>query len=206
MFEKLRDPLKPISEFIAKFFIWMHPNTISIVGFLLSFIPVYFFLNGDTAFAVVGMAVYLFDFLDGAVARLTGKVSLFGEVLDATLDRVTDGLLIFSIAGGGYISWTLAFITLLGFYLVSYTRARVGEATAKKVKLNVGIAQRGDRILLILLASIFYFDQISILGMNVNSLQLIFIVLLITTWITALWRMVAAYQKINSDDIKNEHI
>ena len=199
MFEKLRIPLKPISEFIASFFAWVHPNVITIGGFLLGFIPVYFFIKGNTTLAAVGMIFYISDFLDGAVARLTGRVSLFGEVLDATLDRITDGFLIFSIAQGGFISWTLAFITLLGFYLVSYTRARVGEASAKRVKLNVGIAQRGDRILLILLASIFYFDKIyiPILDLSVNSFEIVFVILLILTWLTAIWRMIVAYKELN---------
>ncbi len=208
MFEKLRGLLKPLSEFIAKFFTWLHPNAISILGFLLSSIPIYFFIKGDTKLAALGMIVYLFDFLDGAVARLSGKVSLFGEVLDATLDRVTDGLLIFAIAEGGFISWTLAFITLLGFYLVSYTRARVGEATAKRIKLNVGIAQRGDRIMIIILACLFYFEniKISLLDLTINSMEVAFGLLLILTWTTAIWRLIAAYKQIVLNGIKHESI
>jgi len=206
MFEKLRGPLKPVADFFAKFFLWMHPNTISIVGFLLGFIPVYFFINGNTRLAAVGILVYLFDFFDGAVARFTNRVSLFGEALDATLDRVTDGLLIYSIAQGGFVSWTIAFIALLGFYSVSYIRARVGEASAKRVKLNVGIAQRGDRILIVLMASIFYFDNINMpfIKNSVNSLEVAMVLLIILTWITAIWRLYSGYKRLNSKNDSNE--
>jgi phosphatidylglycerophosphate synthase len=198
MFEGLRDKIKPFSDLFGKMFSFLHPNTITIIGFLASFIPVYFFIKGGVFLAGISMIVYALDFLDGAVARYTKRVSIFGEVLDAVLDRVTDGFLIWAIAIGGFVSWNLAFIVLLGFYLVSYIRARAGEATAKEVKLNIGIGQRGDRLLLIFLASIFYFDKITIpiIKCNLNSMELVFCLLVFTTWETVIVRMIQAFKLI----------
>jgi len=198
MFEGLRDKIRPISDYFGKMFSFLHPNTITIIGFLATFIPVYFFVKGEVFLAGISMIVYALDFLDGAVARYTKRVSIFGEVLDAVLDRVTDGFLIWAIAIGGFVSWNLAFIVLLGFYLVSYIRARVGEATAKKIKLNIGIGQRGDRLLLIFLASVFYFDKIAIpiIEVYLNSVEIVFLILVFTTWQTVFARMIKAFKLI----------
>lgn len=198
MLERFRKPTKPIADLIAKYFTWLHPNMITIMGFLLGFIPAYFFINGQPRIAGIGVLVTFFDFLDGAVARFTGRVSIFGEVLDASLDRVIDGLIIFSIAQGGFVSWNLAMIVLIGFYMVSYIRARAGEASAKKVKLNVGLAQRGERIIVLIIASIFYFDNILIpfVDIPLNSLELAFIVLGVFAWQTAILRLVTAYKRL----------
>ncbi|MBN2015823.1 CDP-alcohol phosphatidyltransferase family protein [Candidatus Dojkabacteria bacterium] len=197
MLEKLRGPIKPLADFIARYFTWLHPNYISIIGFLLVFVPAYFFIQGKPLLAGLGLILHFFDFLDGAVARYTGKTSIFGEVLDASFDRIADGLIIFSIAHGGFVSWDISFFVLIGFYMVSYVRARTGEAAAKEIKLNVGFAQRGERIIALILASVFYFDKIPFFGMHINTLQIVFVILGLLTWQTAIHRLVVAYRKLN---------
>lgn len=202
MLEKLRGPLQPVSDFFAKRFTWLHPNTISIIGFLLGFIPVYFYLNGKPILAGIALIVYFFDFLDGAVARFTGKVSIFGAVLDATLDRIIDGFIIFSIAKAGFVSWNLGIIVLLGFLLISYVRARTGEALysaskKEKVTLSVGLAQRSERVVILIIASLLYIEKISIplIDVTVNSLEIAFVLLAILTWETVIHRLIFAYKK-----------
>jgi archaetidylinositol phosphate synthase len=195
MIEKYRNKIQPGTEFVARYFSWLHPNTISIVGFLFGFIPVYFYIHGQPLFAGIGLLVYFFDFLDGAVARLTKKASTFGEVLDASLDRVTDGLIIFSIIYGGFVSWELGVFVMMGFFLVSYIRARAEAAARKVVKLDVGFAQRGERVIILMLASVFYFEHITIpvIDVSLNSLQFVFIVLGVLTWETVIYRLWKAF-------------
>ena len=197
MLEKLRGPFRPLSNQIARYFTWLHPNTISIVGFILGFIPVYLYLKGFPRYAGVALLVYLFDFLDGAVAKFTGKASLFGEVLDATLDRIIDALIIFALAKGGFINSYLAVITGLGFFLVSYVRARTGEAAAdKKIRLDIGLAQRGERVIILMLASVFYVEEVSIpiIDIYTNSLQIVLTILALFAWETVIFRLVYAYK------------
>lgn len=95
-----------------------------------------------------------FDALDGAVARASGKVSRFGALLDSTLDRYSEALLLtgigFSLArGGDWIGLILAFVAMLGSLMVSYTRAR-SEGLA--VDNKVGLLTRFERIVLLSLA------------------------------------------------------
>lgn len=197
MIERLRDPMKVVADFLARFFTWLPPNLITFIGLFLTIVPVYFFSKGQARLGGVALLLTLFDFLDGSVARYTNKVTLFGEFLDATFDRIADGLIIFSLAYGGFISWSFAFLLLMGFYLVSYTRARAGEASAKKVKLNVGLAQRGDRILLLFLAAVFYTEGIEIFSLSLNTIQLAAGVIAILVWQTVVLRIWSAYKYLN---------
>lgn len=108
---------------------------------------------------VVGLVV-LADSLDGTLARLTGESSQFGAFLDSTLDRVGDGSVFGSIlywiavglAPSGIRTWLLivGIITLLGSATVPYARARA-EAVGAQAK--VGIAERTDRLLVVLVAT-----------------------------------------------------
>lgn len=101
--------------------------------------------------AVGGVAT--FDALDGAVARLTGRVTKLGAYLDAVCDRYVDSLLLLTVAAvSGY--WGLGMVLLAGTLLVSYTKARAAmevpvgnqewpdlmERTERTVILLVGFA------------------------------------------------------------------
>ena len=193
MLEKFREQLKPISEFVAKPFLRLDPNVISLLGFLIGFIPIYFYLAHKPLLAGISMIVYAFDSIDGAVARMNNKVTKFGAVLDATLDRIIDGAIIFAIAEAGYVTWELAILVFSGSFLVSYVRARVEGASSNSFKMNVGIAQRGDRLILIMLASIFYFDNIF---NRFNSFEIVFPILAILAWITVLWRLLYSFKNL----------
>jgi archaetidylinositol phosphate synthase len=196
VFEQNRERFNQIGNAIAKYFTWLDPNIISTIGLFIGMIPAVFYVLGYPVLGGISLIVYLFDSLDGAVARITGKVSKFGEVYDATLDRVVDGAIIFSIAYGGFVSWELAFIVLLGYFLVPYTRARAEAAACKKIKLNVGIAQRGDRVFLLMIASILFRQSITLFSLTFNTLEFIFIVLAFLTWQTFIFRIISAYKAL----------
>jgi len=196
MFEKNRDKITPFINIIAKPLSIFPPNFLTLIGFLLSFIPMYFFAKGNSLIGGITMLVLLFDSFDGAVARLTNKKSVFGEVLDSSLDRIVDAFIIFSIIFGGFISWQLGMLTLIGSFMVSYMRARGEAASGKSFKLNVGIGQRGDRLFLIILGSVFYFENFLGKFENINSLEFVFFLQLLFTWITVIWRFIVSYKNL----------
>jgi CDP-diacylglycerol--glycerol-3-phosphate 3-phosphatidyltransferase len=90
------------------------------------------------------------DFLDGAVARASGRLSDFGAFLDSVCDRYAE-LLVFL----GLVLWygsqrdTLAlgvtFVAMAGSLMVSYTRAR---AEGLGYAGEVGLLARPERIVL----------------------------------------------------------
>lgn len=192
MLEKTRDPLKPIFFAIAKPFSILNPNTITVIGFLLSFIPVYFYLKKMILLAGISYIVLSFDFIDGAVARLKNKVTVFGEIFDSSLDRVTDAMLLFGMISGNFISWQLGFLSLIGFFMVSFTRARVEAASNKKFKMDVGFAQRGERLIFLSLGSILFFENIKVplINLTLNSLEIVVAILCLLSWETFIYRLI----------------
>lgn len=99
----------------------------------------------------LGGWVYLagssFDFLDGRVARATGRVTRAGAFLDSTLDRVGE-LLAFgglAVAFRGSPALYGALAAAGASLLVSYARAR-GEALGAGEAARVGGMQRPERV------------------------------------------------------------
>jgi len=87
-----------------------------------------------------------FDILDGALARRIEKVTPFGAVLDSTLDRLFEAVLLLAILvlySGAPLLVLLVFLALLGSLLVSYIRARA-EATG--LRCQVGLFTRAERV------------------------------------------------------------
>ena len=95
----------------------------------------------------------LFDMLDGALARRTNRVTRFGAILDSTLDRATEALLLLGILilfarEQSMVGMVLAGIALPGSLLVSYIRAR---AEAAGLECKVGLGTRGERVIILAL-------------------------------------------------------
>jgi phosphatidylglycerophosphate synthase len=71
----------------------------------------------------VGLSLsYTFDALDGAIARRTGTVTLFGGYLDAVIDRYQEvaGYFVVGVMTGW---WASIFLLTVGSMLVSYNKA-----------------------------------------------------------------------------------
>jgi phosphatidylglycerophosphate synthase len=98
----------------------------------------------------------IFDVLDGIVARSRGKTTEFGAFLDSVLDRYSDAFLFLAIAWyfldrDNLIGIYVSLGTLLGAFLISYTRARA-EGLGKSC--HTGVMERPERILLLAFAAI----------------------------------------------------
>ena len=98
----------------------------------------------------------LFDVLDGAVARATGRTSARGDFLDHVVDRYADVVIVLGIAVSGYASPVLALLALVSLLLASYmgTQAQaVGQG-----RLYRGLLTRADRLVVLALATFLEFD------------------------------------------------
>ncbi len=159
------------------------PNQITVLGLLISLTGAYFFYRGEQVIAALILLFgSLIDALDGTLARLTGKTSRFGAFLDSTFDRISDGAVFLGIALGNLADWRVAFIAFMGSYLVSYERCRAELAGSGK--LAVGIAERAERLLILIFAALFGYVEYGVYLVAVLA------------WITVLQRMWAAYQRL----------
>ena len=133
------------------------PDAITIIGTIGACTgALVFFPRGDFIPGVLIIAGFvLADLLDGTMARLSGRAGPWGNFLDATLDRVADGCIFGALvlwAVGTGQAWTIAaaFTALVGGQVISYAKAR---AEAVGAQANVGIAERAERLIIVLLAA-----------------------------------------------------
>jgi archaetidylinositol phosphate synthase len=191
MLSGLRDKLGPIIDPIADIFAraGFSPNVLTLAGLLVGLAAAYLFASGQEQLA--GLAVLacgFFDLIDGAVARKTGSQTAFGGVLDSFVDRYVDlmffiGIVIGGLAeAGGLPGWLWGVLALSGSFMVSYTRARAEAAGSEK--LDIGFAERGERLLII---AIF-----SLLG----CVRYALVVLVFLTHLTAFHRLIAARSRL----------
>lgn len=98
------------------------------------------------------LAAGLFDMMDGRLARMSGKSSLFGALWDSTLDRYSELVSLFGIClafirmdhvGEWFWMGIVTFAAMIGSVMVSYVRAR---AEGLDIECKVGLMQRPERV------------------------------------------------------------
>jgi CDP-diacylglycerol--glycerol-3-phosphate 3-phosphatidyltransferase len=134
------------------------PNAITVIGTAgvaagaLVLFPRGEFFWGTTVIT----AFVLFDMLDGAVARVTGKISKFGAFLDSTMDRIADAAIFSGLMIGLYREGDRDTLAALALYcmvagvVTSYAKAR---AESLGYTCDVGIAERAERALIVLVVT-----------------------------------------------------
>ncbi|PYI67456.1 CDP-alcohol phosphatidyltransferase [Arthrobacter livingstonensis] len=112
---------------------------------------------GQLFWGTVVITVFVFsDIIDGLMARMIGRSGPWGAFLDSTLDRVGDGAVFAGIViwfyTGGHNSFVaaMALTCLVLGSVVSYAKAR---AEGLGMTANVGIAERSDRLVVVLVAT-----------------------------------------------------
>jgi len=170
----------------------LNPSVLTFGGLLLSFFAAYMYAVQNLMFAAFFLIVSsIFDVLDGAVARLTKKVSPWGGFLDSLADRYSDAVILIGLALYFQEHYVLIFIVLSGSLLVSYTRAR---AEMEIENCNVGFGERAERILILITATILQgtaWTQIDFLYWALVSLAII-------THVTVLQRAFHTYNVIKN--------
>lgn len=125
-------------------------GTIGVVATALICFPQGWFVPGSIIIGLLAAS----DLLDGTMARLSETSGPWGNFLDATLDRLADGAVLAGLIVWGALSgemWVVGggvFALVVG-QVTSYAKAR---AEAVGAQANVGIAERAERMFIILLA------------------------------------------------------
>ena len=127
-------------------------GTVAVVVAALWLYPSGHLLAGSLVITVFVLA----DSLDGVMARRSGRTGSWGAFLDSTLDRFADGAifagLVLWYTGGGSdrLTGVLALVCLVVGSIVPYARAR---AEGLGMTAAVGIAERADRLVVVLTAT-----------------------------------------------------
>jgi archaetidylinositol phosphate synthase len=180
--------------FFAKPFKAVDPNILTLLGLLPPVIFLWLMLSGHYVWALVSFLGLFLDTLDGAVARMTGKVSSFGGLLDSSFDRIADSIYIIAFVFAGFVAPWLGFTALVVSFLISYIRSRAELAGNSKFVLNVGIVERPERLILLFIALLLirFLPAINIYGLN--AAEIIFLILIILSTFTVGQRLLRAKQ------------
>lgn len=147
--------ITPVARAMSRF----HPNTISwasfvvawAAGLLLFFSPYHWEILLPLAALAVLVSGFL-DAIDGKVARLTGKASEQGDVLDHILDRYSDVVMIGSVAVSAWCDPYIGMMAIIGVLLTSYMGTQSQAVGAGR--LYAGLLGRADRVVLLTAAAL----------------------------------------------------
>jgi CDP-diacylglycerol--glycerol-3-phosphate 3-phosphatidyltransferase len=134
------------------------PNALTVSGVslcLAAAVLVPFENRDELLFYWLGAGIFVFgsilDILDGALARVGGKSTVFGAFLDSTTDRVGEGAMLAAIAlvfarNGNDTAVVFTIVGVAGSFLVPYVRAK---AEALGLRGDVGLGSRAERVVVI---------------------------------------------------------
>jgi len=166
-----------------------NPNFFTFLGFFATLFASLFILNGHWLFAGLAIALSgLFDLFDGVAARKLGKVTALGSFLDSVLDRYSDLLLLLAILayylkrGESDIVVLTSFVSM-GTVLIPYIRAK---AEALQVPCNIGVMERAERIILLVIGALF------------NRMEPVLWILAVLTHFTVLQRVYYVWKKLGN--------
>jgi phosphatidylglycerophosphate synthase len=174
------------------------PNQWTILSLIPAIASAYFlatdwFLSAAALF----FAASFLDMVDGAVARVTGKVSRFGAYLDTIVDRYVEALIVFALLFvalpvPGFMLPTLAFIPMqawiflyfFGGMMTTYAKAaaKEKEIVQEGMELKGGILERAERLLIL-------FAGIVLAAISLEYLSIAVVVLAVFANVSALQRI-----------------
>ena len=206
--EQFQRAFAPIARFFARSRI--SPNAVTLLGPIVATFAAWLYYQQQLLFALLLLLLSGFvDALDGAIARATGKMSPFGGVLDSICDRYSDAIVLFGIILGGWVSPFWGIIALVGSLLVSYARARAEAAGV--TQLGIGIAERPERLIIIMVTTLLqYLTVVGILFTPpllldlANWLAYGVVLVAILAHITVLQRTIAAYRRLAKLEVQQE--
>jgi CDP-diacylglycerol---glycerol-3-phosphate 3-phosphatidyltransferase len=140
------------------------PNTLTVLGLLLSILTAFVIAQGWLlAGGLLVLFAGIFDMFDGALARARNAATTFGAFFDSTLDRYSEGIILFGLLiyalrepdlqdrfwpFGNEQPWmiSLIYITVVGSIMVSYAKAR---AEGLGLECKTGLLARPERVVIL---------------------------------------------------------
>ena len=100
----------------------------------------------------------ILDALDGMVARMREISSRRGDLIDHTLDRVADVIIVGGIALGPLVEITVGFAAIIGILMLSYMGTQAQAVGAGRE--YAGLLGRADRLVVLIMVPIVqYFSE-----------------------------------------------
>ncbi len=179
--------INPVARLALR--IGLTPNSVTVLGASgLVSSALYFYTNEDYFIGTLVITVFaLSDLFDGAMARISEQgTSLWGGFLDSTIDRITDSAIIIAILipliSEDDSLAVIGLMTLVTGLLIPYIRAK---AESFNIQCSVGIAERTERLIILLTA-------IGLHGLGVSY------ALATGLWLLAILGVITVFQRIRA--------
>ena len=176
------------------------PMGISLLSLITALTAGYSFYVGDLdsnkIYLLLGsLMVFLtavFDALDGIVARERNLSSKRGDLVDHTLDRVADIIIVGGIALGPLVDITVGFSSIIGILMLSYMGTQAQAVGAGRE--YAGLLGRADRLVVLAIVPVIqYFDE----GYgNLNYMTLMCYVFAIVCILSAIYRFQRIWKEL----------
>ena len=152
------------------------PMGISFLSLLTAIGAGYSFYMADlenTNWLLIGaLMVFLtavLDALDGMVARIRAISSRRGDLIDHTLDRVADIIIVGGIALGPLVEITVGFAAIIGILMLSYMGTQAQAVGAGRE--YAGLLGRADRLVVLVMVPIIQYFSEGYLDWNYMTLM-----------------------------------
>jgi len=100
--ERLKHGAHAVVDPVVRRLVWLgvQADHLTVLGLLLSIASGYAFFDGQFRIAAgILILAGLCDILDGQVARISGRQTVYGAFLDSTLDRLAESFVLLGLAG-----------------------------------------------------------------------------------------------------------
>lgn len=202
---RLRIIFRPLVKILAKILnrIGITPNLATCIMFtfsIFSMIALVFFSN-LLLFSLGVFLTGLFDGIDGAIARLTGRKTSFGAFFDSIMDRASEFAIFFSLLFyyQNELLWNiikLPIIIIIAFIasiMISYIRAKAENIFDGD--FDVGLMARSERLFYIVISMVFvYFFG------YIGEVLLLFMILVILTALFRFYKLNKLIKDFESQD------
>ncbi len=205
-----RDRTRPFTDAVGRAFVAtrLSPNQLTVLQLVLTLPVAWLLWNGPLIWAGIAMLfVVSLDFVDGTVARLTGRITKAGGYLDSMLDRFVDALLLIPLLlrYDNTLMWLVGSVFLFAMTVTSFARARLFQdmppPPASTWKRD--LLERPDRYLLLAPGVIAQgiFEQ---MGLRFDPLFWVLVVLAVLSLVTVLQRMRTAMRLLGEVDARGQ--
>jgi archaetidylinositol phosphate synthase len=133
----------------------LSPNQITLLSLVPAAISCYFYYMHNVIMGVLFLVLaLLLDVCDGAVARILNQKTDFGAVLDASIDRDCEIIVLFGVLLGGLAESWIVYFCFSGMIMASYVRARIESKGVSA--MSIGLMERFQKMTLIIAGSLLF--------------------------------------------------
>jgi phosphatidylglycerophosphate synthase len=205
-----RDRTRPLTDAIGRAVAatGLTPNAITLLQLVLTLPAAWLLWQGPLLWGGLAMLVAAsLDFVDGAVARLTGRMTKVGGYLDSMVDRFVDLLLLLPLLlrADDTLTWLVGSVFLFAMTVTSFARARIFQdmPPPPATTWRRDVLERPDRYLL-LIPGVLAQGILDRMAIDFDALFWVLAVLALLSLVTVLQRMRTAMRLLGEVDARGQ--